>query len=155
MVRVRSRRRAWAVRVVGVSATLLAVVLVGCTPVSEPSPSRAPYVMPQIVGETVSDSPLEDDEWVIATRAYALGWTLAYDDWRRWRYADYAELLYAGYADKLTLPVPAPHGDQIAWADQIMAAVNAQAGVDTNAILPNYDIAYLAAFGAADGTSGG
>lgn len=77
------------------------------------------------------------------------------DDWRRWRYADYAELLYAGYADKLTLPVPAPHGDQIAWADQIMAAVNAQAGVDTNAILPNYDIAYLAAFGAADGTSGG
>jgi hypothetical protein len=64
---------------VGVSATLLAVVLVGCTPVSEPSPSRAPYVMPQIVGETVSDSPLEEDEWVIATRAATLGTTLAYN----------------------------------------------------------------------------
>ncbi len=62
-----------------VVAALLTAMLAGCSPEPEPSSSQAPYVMPQIVGETVSDSPLEQDEWVIATRANALGWTLAYN----------------------------------------------------------------------------
>ncbi|WP_309617791.1 hypothetical protein [Salinibacterium sp.] len=59
-------------------AVVAAVVLAGCTP------SRVPVVegptmiaTPTIVGATVSDSPLEVDEWVIAARAADLGYVLA------------------------------------------------------------------------------
>jgi hypothetical protein len=66
-----------------VAGLLALAVVVGCTPqpvpspTPEPDPSRVPWVMPDIVGETVSDSPLESDEWVIAARASELGVVLA------------------------------------------------------------------------------
>ena len=71
---------------VGLGLVVLGVV-VGCTPESggTPSPtpssvfSREPWVMPGIVGETVSASPLESDEWVIAMREAELGEALAFN----------------------------------------------------------------------------
>jgi len=67
------RRIVAAVGAVGVVAMLAA-----CTPADpEPTASPMPYTAPAIVGDTVSASPLEADEWVVAARAGMLGFVLA------------------------------------------------------------------------------
>lgn len=67
---------------VGLGLVTLASV-VGCTP--QPAPptpsasfSRTPWVMPAVVGDIVSSSPLEADEWVIAMRKADLGSVFAF-----------------------------------------------------------------------------
>lgn len=69
-------------RVIAGSVTLVVLMLVGCvsvspvpTPTPTGDPSREPT--PEIVGETVTSSPLESDRWVIAARAADLGYILA------------------------------------------------------------------------------
>ena len=67
----------------GVAAPIVAALLIaGCVP-SAPSQTNGAssppieYRAPAVVGETVSESPLESDEWVIAARAAQLGYVLA------------------------------------------------------------------------------
>lgn len=72
--------KVWLLRGGAVAAACL--LLAGCTPsgsdrTGEPTTSAAPYSAPEVVGETVSASPLESDEWVVAARAGQTGFVLA------------------------------------------------------------------------------
>ena len=60
-----------------VAAAVGILALAACTPTTEASPTPIPYSPPAILGETVSDSPLEAEAVVIAARAGLLGLVLA------------------------------------------------------------------------------
>lgn len=68
------------VALVSLGIVVLAGV-VACTPqpaaAPRPSHSREPWVMPTIVGDSVSSSPFETDEWVAAARKARLSYVLA------------------------------------------------------------------------------
>lgn len=55
----------------------MVLALAACAPVEPSAPSYSRPPVPEIVGDTVSSSPLEDDAWVIAARRALLGTALA------------------------------------------------------------------------------